>query len=79
MLPKKVDRLAGAQRENEKSELEAANLYAEKQDADREIKSLKKELKAIEKKFEEVAGENFGSAVDAYTTPSLIKKLKPES
>ncbi len=62
-----------------KYEYEAANYYAELQDAKREIKALDKEKRKLEKQINRMAHANFGSAVEVFSSPGMIKKHKPNA
>ena len=66
-----------AQGEARRIEHEYAEYYAELQDANREIKSLKKKNRSLEKTIDKIAHENPGAALDVYSTPGMMKKHKP--
>jgi hypothetical protein len=71
-------KLETAEAAAEKARHEAANHYAVLQDARREIADLKKRYRKLEKELEKVARTDFGSVVEAFSSPGMIKKHKPD-
>ena len=78
---KRINSLQGdlkvAKSEARRFKRESASHYAELQDAKHEITQLQKEKRKLEKDFEKVARSNFGAAVDAYSSPGMLRKHKP--
>ena len=68
-----------AQSNAKKFESEAANNYAELQDTNREITALKKQVRKLEKQVDKMAHDDFGSAVDAFSSPGMVRKHKPNA
>lgn len=43
------------------------------------VSELVKQKRRVEKEFDKVAKSNFGAAVDAFSSPAMIKKHKPNA
>jgi septal ring factor EnvC (AmiA/AmiB activator) len=71
--------LAAARQESEKLRREAALQSARLGAAKEHVSQITKEKRRVEKKFEEMAHKDFGAAVDAYTSPEMIKRHKPNA
>lgn len=71
-------KVAAEELQKERFERKAAESSAELVDANNEIDRLNAELKKSEKLVSKLMADDFGSAVDAFTSENRIKKHKPD-
>lgn len=71
--------LAAARQQMERLKADAAMQSARLEKAKQYTSQVTKEKRRAEKKLEEMAHKDFGAAVDAYSSPSMLRKHKPNA